>query len=233
MTSLLAKLRIVTLGNLHEMLDAMIDLNSPAAVKQYIRDLEAGIAQIEHAANTTEGALRTNKDDLAGAQRLASTLDADINALLTDKDERNDSLALPLQVKLTAANSRVTDLAGIRDQNQAMLDKLNGAISKLQAKHAQMTMTLESLESKVEAGEGMQAAAQAATSVGALSVDSPDVDSLARRINKRYNEQGAAFDRAMSKLATATDNDAAVASAEAALSRRKAELAEKKQTAGN
>lgn len=231
MASLFSKIRIVTLGNLHEFLDAVVDLNSPAAVKQYVRDLEDAITQIEHAADTQEGSLRTTADDLTAAARVAKTLDADINTLLADDNLSNDHLALPLQVKLDAANGRTEELVGRKALTEAMLAKLNEAISKLNAKHADMVSQLESLESMVEAGKGMETAAKAVEAAGAMSVDAPSVDNLARRVKDKYNKQGAAFDRAMGKLATATENDAAVASAEAALARRKAELAAKKQGA--
>ena len=231
MASLFSKIRIVTLGNLHEFLDALVDLNSPAAVKQYIRDLEDAITQIEHSADTTDGALRTVKDDLAGAQKVVETLDPDIEALLGDDNPSNDHLALPLQVKLDAAEARVTELAGRKAQTQEVLNKLNEAISRLNAKHADMVAQLGSIQSMVEAGKGMDAAAKAVTAAGAMSVDAPSVDNLARRVKEKYNNQGAAFDRAMGKLNASTENTAAVASAEAALARRKAELAAKKQAA--
>src|SRR6266481_1935672 len=40
MSGFLAKLRVVTLGSVHDLLDRAIDLNSPSVIRQYTRDLE-------------------------------------------------------------------------------------------------------------------------------------------------------------------------------------------------
>jgi phage shock protein A len=224
MASILAKIRIVTLGNLHELLDAVINLDSPAAVKQYIRDLESGIRQVEHAANVVEGGLRTTRDDLEGVSHTMATLDADINALLQDGDPTNDHLALPLQVEYDSAQRRVETLVSRESAQEQMLSQLNDAISKLNAKHRDMLNQLADIEAKVEAGEGMEAATDAVESVAGLAVDAPSVDDLASRVNQEYNRRGAAFDRAMGTLGDATNDDLAISQAEAALARRKAEL---------
>ena len=39
MASIFSKVRALALGNIHDLLDKAIDLNSPAVVRQYVRDL--------------------------------------------------------------------------------------------------------------------------------------------------------------------------------------------------
>lgn len=227
--SILSKLRVITLGNVHQLLDAVIDLNSLPVVKQYVRDLEGGIAQMIEAVSTAEGGLTTVTRDITNAQALAKELDSDIEALTSDDDETNDHLALPMQVRLNATNKRLGDLEALRDQRKENVTRLNTTISRLQAKHEEMLAEVQRLEELAEETEGMKKSTKAMQSAAKLSsVDAPSIDNVARRMQEKYDNQKARFDRAMDSVSDATSDSDAIAAAEADLARRRSA---KKQTA--
>ena len=59
MSGFLQKLRIVTLGAAHDLLDREIDMNSPSALRQYVRDLEDAIGKMNSELAVQEGGVRT------------------------------------------------------------------------------------------------------------------------------------------------------------------------------
>src|SRR3989344_5452236 len=105
MASLFEKIRTVVLANAHQLLDAAIDLNSVAAVKQHIRDLEGAIDQMEEAVIEANGNRTTVKRQLNDKRSQIAELNQNIDFIVGDGDESNDHLALPMEARLQGLES--------------------------------------------------------------------------------------------------------------------------------
>ena len=61
MASIIEKTRTLISANLHDMVDKALQSNSPAVMKQYIRDAQENLDELEEAAATVGGEVRTLK----------------------------------------------------------------------------------------------------------------------------------------------------------------------------
>lgn len=226
MASVLEKIRVITLSNVHEFLDFAIDLNDVGALKQYARDLEAAVRQMEEFANGRMGSISTLSRDLENARSLAESRQADIDTLLTDDDTGNDHHALAIQVQLNEVQEDIvsmeTRLADAHEQHQDAEE----AISMMTAKLKEVVGRIEELEALSEETEALETGAEAMEGMTRAFEGSPSVDKVGQRIIQKNATARAQFDRAMGKASEASVNDATIASAEAALARRRQELAE-------
>src|SRR5215831_5815299 len=100
MAGLLEKVRIGVLAQAHNLLDQLIDLNSPQAVKQYIRDLENSISGIENDAAEAAGHVTTTDREVHKLMGQIESYDHAIDAILTSNDPSANDKARELQVKL-------------------------------------------------------------------------------------------------------------------------------------
>src|SRR5512142_2884877 len=96
MASLWQKIRTLTLGNLHELLDAAIDLNSVAACKQYVRDLEEAKDKMRDQAAAARGRLGQSQAAVATLEHQIATDTEHAQLLLDDDDPSNDGDAQKL-----------------------------------------------------------------------------------------------------------------------------------------
>jgi hypothetical protein len=225
MTSILEKLRIITLSNVHSVLDAVINLNDVGALKVYARDLEGAVRQMEQLDNGLQGSIDTLLKDIGKSQRLADGWQLDIDTLLTDADPSNDPQALKIQVDLDATTE---DLVGMKEklaQKKADHENATKVIGALNAKLTQTVRRIKELEEAEKETAADHQAAQTMENVSRAFGDQPSVDSVGQKIMAKNAEARAELNRAMGKATDVTMDDTRIASAAAALARRKAELA--------
>lgn len=231
MTSVFNKLRIITLSNVHAVLDWAIDLDDVGALKVYARDLEGAVKQMEQFDNGVQGTIETLQNDSAKAQRLVKNWQLDVDTLLTDDDTANDAQALAIQVDLDATTADLEKMRSKLADKQAEHDNAVKAIGMLNAKLHQVVTRIDELAEAKEETAAMHTGAAAMENVTKVFSDQPSVDDVGKRIMDKNAEARAELRRAMGKASESAKDDTRIASAEAALSRRKAELAAKKQTA--
>ncbi len=217
------KLRTITLGAAHSLLDRVIDEMSIPALKQYIRDLEVAIENLKDEAATAEGCMTTANSNLTAIDAQIKELDTTIGFILGDGDNSNDHLAEPLQVRLTALqNNRVTIATEVETYKQTMLsvDQVISALeAKLQVQLAQVTL----LESQAKSTAAKTRAAKAIEAAGRFT-DGPSVDNLAERVANNSNIADAKLRRAMGDIQTGLGQDTLIADAKAKLAARKAAI---------
>src|SRR5215468_2717970 len=100
MAGLLEKVRIGFLAQAHGVLDKFIDLNSPQAVRQYIRELESSIENIENDAAEAAGHVTTTDREVHKLTGQIESYDHAIDAIITSSDPSANDKARELQVKL-------------------------------------------------------------------------------------------------------------------------------------
>ena len=106
MAGLFQKARMAALSSAHALLDKIIDLNSVGAVKQYVRDLENALEDLEDAAATEAGHVRTVQRDCIQLQSQMKELNQNIDFILSDNNPANDHLAKPLEARLIGLEQR-------------------------------------------------------------------------------------------------------------------------------
>src|SRR5215467_4042439 len=100
MAGLLEKVRIGFLAQAHSVLDKFIDLNSPQAVKEYIRELEGSIENIENDAAEAAGHVTTTDREVHKLIGQVESYDHAIDTILVSNDPAGNDKARELQVKL-------------------------------------------------------------------------------------------------------------------------------------
>ena len=227
MAGLFQKARIAALSSAHALLDKVIDLNSVGAVKQYVRDLENALEDLEDAAATESGHVRTVQRDVVQVQSQIKELNQNIDFILSDNNPANDHLAKPLEARLIGleqrSNTKNEEMTSAQKSSQA----LNEAVSTLQAKYQNMVEQLQRLEAMHTATKAKEAAVEAMRNVGRISSAgaSVSVDDITDRIQRRSDVADAKFEQVMGEMSGQVEKDVVLAQAEARLEQRKARLA--------
>ncbi len=202
MASIWQKIRTLTLGNIHELLDAAIDLNSVAACKQYVRDLEEAKDKMRDQAAAARGRLGQSQAAVATLEHQIATDTEHAQLLLDDDDASNDADAERLMegvvTKTELLETKKTQLA----TDKQVSDALGEAVRKITAKHAEMVNNvrrLEALEQQTKAQEQATAALKQAGKL-ANATDGVSVDNVEQRLRDRAAASSEQFKDAMSDM---------------------------------
>jgi phage shock protein A len=230
MAGLLEKVRIGVLAQAHNLLDKLIDLNSPQAVKQYIRDLEDSINGIENDAAEAAGHVTTTDREIHRLTGQIDSYDHAIDAILGSNDPSANDKARELQVKLNGFKqqfeAKQTELATAKETS----DALSHSLSALRSKHQSMVQQLTTLESMDRAAKDKERAARALQQAAKISSIGSDisVDDLASRIQARHDVADEKLKRALASVDDTLGKDVALTQADADIAARKARLAGQK-----
>jgi len=221
--SVLQKLRTIILGNMHALLDKVIDLNSPAAIRQYIRDLETAIEDLQSEASIAQGSMKTQDDKLTGLDAQIKELNTNIDFILGDGDDTNDHLAEPLQARLIGLEQQRLPLLKEVEGYRQTMEALDQTASSLKAKHEAMMAQLNLIEQQSKATAAKTKAANA-IEAAARFTEGPSVDNVAERVTQQANVADARLQRAMGDAQTGLGQDALIAEARARIEVRKTQL---------
>lgn len=234
MAGLFSKLRVLTLGNLHELLDAAIDLNSVAACKQYVRDLEEAKDKISDEAAVARGRVGQVQGEVNALQAKIDLDTEHAQLLLDDDDASNDGDAQTLMERVVTNQETLEDRKSELETNKQTADALAKAAQTIVTKHAEMVRNvrkLESLERSTAAKEQATAALKAAGGA-ASAVDGVSVDSAERRLRDRSVAADAQFDTAMGSVSDSVTESVTAAKAKKLLESMRANKAAAKSGGG-
>lgn len=224
MAGILEKLRVVTLSNVHKLLDQVISWDDIGALKVYARDLEGAVQQMVEFDNTLLGAIATLKNQLKEDKKYAEQLQEDIDSLLKDDDKNNDHHALALQVQLNKVNASVDGNGEKLTQKEKDHNDAEKAISMLKAKHQEVVNKIKELAGAEEEAEAAERGTKAVEAMKTVFDEGVSVDNIGAKILQRRAKARAGFERAMGEASDAVANDVTIGEAEAALSRRREQL---------
>lgn len=227
MSGLLEKIRVAVLSNAHKLLDRTIDLDNVGAVRQYVRDLESNLIELENGAVEAAGRVRTLTRERTELESRAKQLDKTIDLILTDSDPNNDHLATVKQVELDGVSARTIGVASDLNEARETSKKLDEAVSALRSKHVAMVEQVYGLESLQRGAKAKEGAAKAVKMVSNMvqAGETVSVDNIMDRMRRQSDVADEKFDRAMNTLNTATGKDVVVAEANAKIEERKRRLA--------
>lgn len=231
--TLFSKARLLTLSVAHSLLDKGIDLNSVEAVKQNIRDFETSIQELESARATHRGLLRGLTRDKLELQARKLRLNEEIDILVDDNDPSNDHHAATLEAELMGVEPLLADKVEEDKDMLATIETMGKTISSMTAvlttRKSQLSR-LESMKHSAGAKESAASAMRQAKDSMSTGVDA-SVDSVAARIQKRYDIADEQLKAASDGFTTAAQSDSGMATVAARLAKRQAALKAQKASA--
>jgi len=203
-STFIQKLRTVTLGTVHDLLDKAIDLNSPSALRQYVRDLEDALDRLKNEAAIQAGQIRTLTREQGDLQtRINIGKVAAAKYLATN---RSDLARLKASEVLRAQQDLDRNIAQLETQKQTSAG-LDAAVAKLEARHEEMVANVRRLESLDRESKAKEQAAASLTTAGKLVSGGVDinVDDLQSRMQARNDVATEKFNRAMGDVHVDSD----------------------------
>ncbi len=227
MAGLFEKARIAALSAAHALLDKTIDLNSIGAVKQYVRDLEKALEDLEDATAAAAGHVRSVEREAEQISYQIAELNQNIDFILSDDKPENDHLATPLEARLIGLEQRVTSRKEEVVTGQQTAQALAEATSTLRVRYQNMVQQIQRLEAMDRATKAKESAVKAIRQAGKIASTGADVsvDAVADRIQRRADIADAKFAQVMGEMQSDVKKDVVIAQAQARLEQRKARLA--------
>jgi phage shock protein A len=193
------KLRLVVLGNINDLLDKTIDLNSPAALRQYVRDLEDATARMRDEATKQDGQLRILRREASDLQSVIETAKAITQKILAGNDANKTAIATAKASEIVGMQTRLAEKQDAIKTQEATSAKLDAAVASLDHKHSEILSRVRELERMDRDSKAKEAAATAVQAANKLVSGGADisVDDVQQRMRDRNDQASAKFDRAM------------------------------------
>lgn len=198
MASLLEKVSTLISANLHALVDQALQSNSPAVIDQYIRQVENNLEDLEDAAATVGGEVRSIKRKIAEYEHKASELDQAIDAFLM---EGNEEYAAAAQSKLNSTKRLIDTYKEQLERQENEYQKLLGAKVKLEARLQTMKQEREELLALLELAKSKETTVKAMKSLDDLmGVGDSDISRIAESIHRRLDKASAASEMRAARL---------------------------------
>lgn len=210
MATILEKVQTLIQANLHEMVDKALETSSVAVMKQYIRDAEENLDELEDAAATVGGEVKSMERKYKEYKKKADQLDRNIDALLM---QGKADLARAAQNELNSARRLQEQYHEQWVRQQREYESLLNARLKLQAKLQTIRQEQKELEALMRLAKSKETTVKAIKSLDDLvGVGDGDIARLGESIRSRLDKASAHSEMYADRL----DNqmDAALGSAE-------------------
>lgn len=193
----------MTLGTAHDLLDKAIDLNSPSALRQYVRDLEDALDKLKNEAAVQAGQIRTLQREEGDLQARIVTGKSLAEKYLTSNPELARAKASDV---IHAQGSLVTTHQQLVLQTEVS-KKLDAAVAQLDAKHTEMVNHVRDLERMDRTTKAQEQAASSLTSAGKLVSGGTgiSIDDIEGKMQARSDVATEKFNRAMGDVSVQED----------------------------
>lgn len=222
MASLLEKAQTLISANLHEMVDRALEANSVAVMKQYIRDAEANLAELEEAAATVGGEVKTLERKYKEYKQKADKLDRNVDTLLM---QGKTELARASQNELNTTRRLQEQYHEQWVRQEREYEALLNARLKLQAKLQTIRQEQKELEALLELAKSKEATVRAIKSLDDLmGVGDSDIARMGESIRNRLDKASAHSEMYASRLDSQMDEALGRAEIDLQLEERKRRL---------
>lgn len=185
MASLLEKSRTLISANLHAMVDKALEANSVAVMKQYIRDAEGNLDELERAAATVGGETKTLERKYKEYKKKADKLDRNIDMLIM---QGKTDLARAAQSELNSARQMQERYHEQWVRQQQEYDSLLNARLKLQAKLKTIRQEQKELEALLALAKSKEKTVKAIKSLDDLmGIGDSDIARMGESIRGRLD----------------------------------------------
>ena len=190
MANLLEKVSTLISANLHALVDEALKSNSLAVIDQYIRQVEDQLENLEDAAATVGGEVRSINRKLDDQKHKVTELDKAVDAFLM---EGNEEAAAATQSRLNSTQQLVTTYTEQLERLEAEYQKLLTAKVKLEARHATMKQQRTELQALLELAKSKEVALKAMKGLDDLmGSGDTDIGRIAQSIYSRLDKASAA-----------------------------------------
>ncbi|MDH5507362.1 MAG: PspA/IM30 family protein [Anaerolineae bacterium] len=198
MATLLEKVTTLISANLHALVDEALKTNSLAVIDSYIRQVEDQLENLEDAAATVGGEIRSIKRKLEEQMQKAAELDKAVDAFLA---EGNDDSAVATQSRLNSTVQLIDTYKEQLAKLEVEYQKLLNAKVKLEARHATMKQQRTELQALLELAKSKEIALKAMKGLDdIMGSGDTDISRIAQGIYSRLDKATAATDIRASSL---------------------------------
>ncbi|GAB4149035.1 MAG: hypothetical protein Fur0021_09670 [Candidatus Promineifilaceae bacterium] len=222
MASLLEKTQTLISANLHAMVDRALEANSLAVLKQYIRDAEINLDELEDAAATVGGEVKTLERKYQQYKKEADRLDRNIDTFLM---QGKADLARAAQNELNTARNLQERYHAQWVQQQREYEALSNARLKLQAKLNTIRQEQRELEAVIALAESKEKTVEAIKKVDDVAgIGDSDIARLRENIYARLDKASAQSEMYADRLDNQMDEVLGKAEIDLQLEERKRRL---------
>ncbi len=222
MASLLEKAQTLISANLHEMVDRALEANSVGVMRQYIRDAEDNLEQLEDAAATVGGQVKTVERKYKEYKKKGDQLDRNIDALLM---QGKTDLARAAQLELNSTRSLQEQYHEQWVRQEREYESLLNARLKLQTKLTTIRQEAKELEALLELAKSKEATGKAIKSLDDLvGIGDSDIARIGESIRGRIDKADAYSEMYASRLDSQMDDALGKAEIDLQLDERKRRL---------
>lgn len=204
MASLLEKVQTLIAANLHSLVDSALKANSLAVIDEYIRQVEHNLEDLEDAAATIGGEVKTihrKYDEFAGK---SAELDRNIDLMLK---EGKEELAVAAQSKLNSTQRLAETYKANYERQQVEYQKLLDAKLKLEAKLTTVKQEREEMQSLLDLARSKELTTKTMQSLDNLmGSGDQDVARMAESIRARLDKAQARSEMQSSRLDAQMDD---------------------------
>jgi phage shock protein A len=222
MASLLEKTQTLISANLHDMVDKALEANSVAVLKQYIRDAENNLEQLEDAAATVGGEVKTLERKYKEYKKKGDKLDRNIDALVM-QGKMDLAAAAQLELNSTRRLQEQYHEQWVRQERE--YESLLNARLKLQARLETTRQEQKELEALLELAKSKEATVKAIKSLDDLvGIGDSDIARIGDSIRGRLDKASAYSEMYASSLDSQMDDSLGRAEVDLQLEERKRRL---------
>ena len=198
MATLLEKVSTLISANLHALLDRALQSNSLAVIDEYIRQVEDNLEDLEDAAATVGGQVKTLKRKMEEFEAKAAELDRNIDIFLRQGKE---DLAVAAQSKLNSTQRLAGQYREQFERQQSEYQKLLDAKLKLEAKLTTIKQERQELQALLDLAKSKEITVKAIESLDDLvGAGDSDVARMAESIRARLDKASARAEMRASRL---------------------------------
>lgn len=222
MATILEKAQTLISANLHAMVDRALEANSVAVMKQYIRDAEGNLAELEEAAATVGGEVKTLERRYLEYKKKSDGLDRNIDMLLM---QGKTDLARAAQNELNSSRRLQEQYHEQWVRQQREYEALLNARLKLQAKLQTIRQEQKELEALLELAKSKETTVRAIKSLDDLmGVGDSDIARMGEAIRNRLDRATAYSEMYADRLDNQMDEALGSAEIDLQLEERKRRL---------
>lgn len=198
MASLLEKVQTLIAANLHALVDQALKANSLAVFDQYIRQAQDNLEDLEDAAATIGGEVKTLKRKFDEFAAKAAELDRNIDLMLK---EGKEELAVAAQSKLNSTQRLADEYKAQYERQQVEYQKLLDAKLKLEAKLTTVKQEREELQALLDLARSKELTTRAIQSLDNLvGSGDQDIARIAESIRARLDKASARAEMQATRL---------------------------------
>ena len=222
MASLLEKTQTLIQANLHDMVDRALEANSVAVMKQYIRDAEDNLDELEDATATVGGEVKTLERKYREYKKRGDELDRNIDMLLM---QGKTELAAAAQTELNSVRRLQEQYQDQWVHQQREYETLKSARLKLEAKVQMIREEQKEMESLLKLAKSKEITVKAIKSLDDLEgVSDSDIARLRDSIRNRLDKADAYSELYADRLDSQMDEALGRAEVDLQLEERKRRL---------